>query len=82
MQLVTNDKLISVQHRVLAKHVGPRISVASLFRTDDESIVYGPIKELISEESPPVYRDVSLKEYSAQYYAKGIGTSALSHFKL
>ena len=86
-QLLSNDKFISVQHRVIAKNIGPRISVASLFRTDDEpakgtSKVYGPIKELLSEESPPVYRDTSLKEYLAQYYAKGIGTSALSHFKL
>jgi isopenicillin N synthase-like dioxygenase len=82
MQLVTNDKFISVQHRVLAKDIGPRISVASLFRTDDESIIYGPIKELISEENPPVYKNVSLRDYSTQYYAKGIGTSALSYFKL
>ncbi|XP_057423270.1 1-aminocyclopropane-1-carboxylate oxidase homolog 1-like [Lotus japonicus] len=83
LQLVSNDKFISVQHRVIAKEIGPRISVASLFRTDDDdSIVYGPIKELLSEESPPVYRDVSLKEYLTHYYAKGIGTSALSHLRL
>ncbi|KAK7324352.1 hypothetical protein VNO77_27885 [Canavalia gladiata] len=82
LQLLTNDKFISVQHRVLANDRGPRISVASLFRTEDESLVYGPIKELLSEENPPVYKDVSLKEYTTYYYAKGIGTSGLSHFKL
>ncbi|XP_020205023.1 1-aminocyclopropane-1-carboxylate oxidase homolog 1 [Cajanus cajan] len=83
LQLLSNDKFVSVQHRVLTNHIGPRISVASLFRTDgDESLVYGPIKELLSEENPPLYRDVSLKEYLTYYYAKGIGTSALSHFKL
>lgn len=83
VQLLTNDRFISVQHRVLSKHIGPRISVASLFRTDDDgSLVYGPIKELLSEENPPLYRNVSLKEYLTYYYAKGIGTSALSHFKL
>jgi hypothetical protein len=38
--------------------------------SDDESIIYGPIKELLSEENP------------TQYYAKDIGTSALSYFKL
>ncbi|KAK7243892.1 hypothetical protein RIF29_38705 [Crotalaria pallida] len=87
LQLVTNDKFISVQHRVLANHQGPRISVASLFRTDDlsgkcSSIVYGPIKELLSDENPPMYRDTSLQDYLTHYYAKGIGTSSLLHFKL
>ncbi|CAL0326415.1 unnamed protein product [Lupinus luteus] len=87
LQLVTNDKFISVQHRVLANHLGPRISVASLFRIDDlsgegSSIVYGPIKELLCEENPPVYTDATLKEYLTHYYAKGIGTSSLLHFKL
>jgi hypothetical protein len=43
---------------ILAKDIGPRVSVASLFR------------------------NVSLRDYSTQYYAKDIGTSALSYFKL
>ncbi|GLT72123.1 hypothetical protein SLA2020_440800 [Shorea laevis] len=33
MQLISNEKFKSVLHRVLAKNVGPRISVAGLFRT-------------------------------------------------
>ncbi|KAL1314086.1 hypothetical protein HN51_040826 [Arachis hypogaea] len=87
LQLLSNDKFISVQHRVIAKNIGPRISVATLFRTDDEagnktSKVFGPIKELFSEENPPIYRDTTLAEYTAHFYAKGIGTSTLSHFKL
>ncbi|KAK7324348.1 hypothetical protein VNO77_27881 [Canavalia gladiata] len=81
LQLMTNDKFISVQHRVLAKQQGPRISVASLFRTGI-SKVFGPIKELISEDRPLIYREISLKEYIAQRYASGIGTSTLLHFKL
>ncbi|KAK7401654.1 hypothetical protein VNO78_13300 [Psophocarpus tetragonolobus] len=81
LQHITNDKFISVQHRVLAKHQGPRISVASFFRTGI-SKVFGPIKELLSEDHPPVYREISLKDYMAHRYASGSGTSALLHFKL
>ncbi|KAM7462967.1 hypothetical protein LguiA_031088 [Lonicera macranthoides] len=87
LQLITNDKFKSVNHRVLARNVGPRISIASFFRTHFRegiaSRVYGPIKELITEENPPIYRETTIKEYLTRYYNKGLdGTSALSPFKI
>ncbi|CAN1279537.1 1-aminocyclopropane-1-carboxylate oxidase homolog 1 [Linum perenne] len=85
LQLVSNDKFTSAEHRILANKVGPRISVASFFTTGyaENSRMYGPIKELLSEEEHPKYREVSLQEYSAHMETKGLnGTSGLLRFKL
>ncbi|RDX72274.1 1-aminocyclopropane-1-carboxylate oxidase-like 3, partial [Mucuna pruriens] len=49
---------------------------------DSISKVFGPIKELLSEDHPSAYREISLKDYMAHRYASGSGTSALLHFKL
>ncbi|KAG5002311.1 hypothetical protein JHK87_023383 [Glycine soja] len=92
LQLITNDKFVSVCHRVLSKKTCPRISVASFFGTffghSDDPVeglqkLYGPIKELISEENPPIYRDTTIKDFVAYYYAKALdGKSSLNRFRL
>lgn len=87
MQLITNDKFKSVHHRVLANKTGPRVSVACFFRTHFRdgisSRLYGPIKELLSDENPPIYKEITVKEFIVQRYKNGLnGISALSSFKL
>ncbi|XP_060672013.1 1-aminocyclopropane-1-carboxylate oxidase homolog 1-like [Ziziphus jujuba] len=84
LQLITNNKFKSVVHRVLSKNVGPRMSCAVIFRSDlKNEKVYGPIKELLSEENPAVYKETTLKNYLTQNYLKGLdGSSGLDFFKL
>ncbi|KAK7350512.1 hypothetical protein VNO77_09211 [Canavalia gladiata] len=85
LQLITNDRLKSVEHQVVANHVGPRISVACFFCTGARasSKLCGPIKELLSEDNPPKYRETSVADYVLYYRAKGLdGTSALSHYRI
>nr|XP_010904577.1 1-aminocyclopropane-1-carboxylate oxidase homolog 1 [Elaeis guineensis] len=85
LQLISNDRLKSVEHRVLANSVGPRVSVACFFTMHlyPSSRLYGPIKELLSDESPPLYREILLRDFISHYDSKGLdGQSALSYFKL
>ncbi|XP_061374538.1 1-aminocyclopropane-1-carboxylate oxidase homolog 12-like [Gastrolobium bilobum] len=86
MQLITNDKFISVHHRVLAQKLGPRVSVASFFRQrlqPETSRLYGPISELLTKENPSVYKEITIQDFLAHFFAKGInGTSTLERFRL
>uniref|UniRef100_A0A1D1ZEL1 1-aminocyclopropane-1-carboxylate oxidase 1 n=1 Tax=Anthurium amnicola TaxID=1678845 RepID=A0A1D1ZEL1_9ARAE len=85
LQLMSNDRFISVEHRVLANSVGPRVSVACFFTTHRQPSprLYGPINELLSSENPPIYRETSVNDFVAYYNSKGLdGQSALMHYRL
>lgn len=83
LQILSNDKFRSVDHRVLANNVGPRISVASFFYgVFGTPKLYGPIKELITEENPPLYRDFLVSDYIGKFMSRALDESGLDHFKL
>ncbi|KAI3933541.1 hypothetical protein MKX01_032646 [Papaver californicum] len=84
MQLLSNDKFKSSEHRVVASHVGPRISVACFYRASlDKPTPLYPIRELISEGNPPVYQDTTFKEFVKYSHARRPDdVSPLDHFKL
>lgn len=85
LQLISNDRFKSVEHRVVANYEGPRVSVACFFSTSllPSSKLYGPIKELLSEDEAPIYRETTVHEYISYSSSKGLdGVSSLLHFKL
>ncbi|CAJ2664923.1 1-aminocyclopropane-1-carboxylate oxidase homolog 1-like [Trifolium pratense] len=85
LQLITNDKFKSVEHRVVANHVGPRVSVANFYSTSYQpsTRLYGPIKELLSEDNPPKYKETTVQNFVEFSMGKGLdGTSALPYFKI
>ncbi|KAL9410836.1 hypothetical protein AB3S75_044583 [Citrus x aurantiifolia] len=81
LQVVSNDKFKSVNHRVVAGHVGPRVSVACFFMGHNAEIPksYGPIKELTSEENPPIYRDFLPSECFSKRFSMAVDDNSLLH---
>ncbi|MED6108018.1 hypothetical protein PIB30_019608 [Stylosanthes scabra] len=84
LQLITNGRFKSVQHRVLANLIGPRVSVACFLGSSvkPSSKPFGPIKELLSEDNPPKYKETTSAEYVAYFCAKGLGIPVIEHFKI
>ncbi|WMV47971.1 hypothetical protein MTR67_041356, partial [Solanum verrucosum] len=69
--------------RVVAKNVGPRISVACFFNESSVSPkIFGPIKEFISEENPPLYKDFQVADYLTKFYSKPLDKTSLDLFRL
>lgn len=77
LQLLSNDRFISAEHRVVLdrKMVQPRVSVACFFypSADMKLSPYGP---------NPMYRETNISEYLDYYRSEGHGTSILRHFRM
>lgn len=83
LQLVTNDRFRSVEHRVPANKSSDtaRVSVASFFNTDvrRSERLYGPIPD---PSKPPLYRSVRARDFIAKFNTIGLDGRALDHFRL
>ncbi|CAN6545374.1 unnamed protein product [Malus baccata var. baccata] len=68
LQIITNGKFKSAEHRVIIPPTLDALtSIACFIGTDDLQKPYGPLKELISENNPPIYKEVVFGEYVKRY---------------
>nr|XP_027118197.1 1-aminocyclopropane-1-carboxylate oxidase homolog 1-like [Coffea arabica] len=83
LQIVSNDKYKSAEHRVLANRIGPRISIACFFSgVIAPPKIYSPIKELVSEECPALYKEFQVGEYLKNFYSNSLDNSRLQKLKI
>ncbi|KAL8100125.1 hypothetical protein AgCh_032400 [Apium graveolens] len=82
LQIVSNNIFKSAEHRVLANHAGPRISVASFFTgVVEPDKVYGPIKELIPQGNPAIYKEFVVRDYIKRFYSRSGEMSRVESYK-
>ncbi|KAK1373117.1 1-aminocyclopropane-1-carboxylate oxidase-like [Heracleum sosnowskyi] len=85
MQIISNDKFKSADHRVLAQGDQTRVSAACFLYPSAKNLLkpYGPIMELMSDNNQPMYKEVAPLEYALFHQSRAMdGTSTLSHYKL
>ncbi|VAH52587.1 unnamed protein product [Triticum turgidum subsp. durum] len=82
LQLVSNGKFRSVEHRVVAKSVGPRVSVACFFRQQGAAMSMRVLQPIVTDGEAR-YRSTTMAELVRRYRAKGLdGSSLLQHLSL
>ncbi|KAG6415703.1 hypothetical protein SASPL_123117 [Salvia splendens] len=85
LQLVSNGKYRSNEHRVIANPIGPRISVACFFSRPfgNTSRSYGPIQELITQENPAIYKVIVIEDYLMKFLNSGLDSyRALDYYRV
>ncbi|KAJ6773746.1 HYOSCYAMINE 6-DIOXYGENASE-LIKE [Salix purpurea] len=82
LQIMSNNKLKSVEHRAVTNSRTARTSVAFFFTPRDD-IMIEPARDLVDASNPQVFRACQFTEFLRYYMAKnGADEDALEHFKL
>jgi isopenicillin N synthase-like dioxygenase len=74
VQIVSNDKYPSVQHRVFLHKDRARQSIAAFHNVSQERRV-GPAKPLLDENNLPVFREVMFADHLRAYFVTGKNTA-------
>ncbi|KAL3751184.1 hypothetical protein ACJRO7_012065 [Eucalyptus globulus] len=83
LQIMSNDKYKSVDHRVLANpNREPRVSIAVLYYPSNREDEFGPFPELVSSDKPAAFRQFTLSEYMRRFFTKELdGKSLINYFR-
>ncbi|XP_010043958.2 1-aminocyclopropane-1-carboxylate oxidase homolog 4-like [Eucalyptus grandis] len=81
LQIMSNDKYKSVDHRVLANpNREPRVSIATLYNPSNSENEFGPFPELVSSDKPAAFRQFTFSEYKRRFFTKELGGKSLINY--
>uniref|UniRef100_UPI001CB95E8A 1-aminocyclopropane-1-carboxylate oxidase homolog 1-like n=1 Tax=Erigeron canadensis TaxID=72917 RepID=UPI001CB95E8A len=73
LQIVSNDKFKSVIHRAFGNVTQTRASVACFFHgVVTPPKLYGPIEEVVTKESPRIFKEFTVGDYMSKFYSRGL----------
>eukprot|EP01018_Ginkgo_biloba_P004050 Gb_26903 [translate_table: standard] len=84
IQILSNGRFKSVEHRVVTNFQTSRVSIPVFFYPgNDCPVKFGPIEELLSERNPPLYKEIAYDEYMENFLGKSLdGKSCLELVEL
>ncbi|CAH9094576.1 unnamed protein product [Cuscuta europaea] len=69
LQIMSNGRYKSIEHRVMANETNDRISVPVFFNPRPTDVV-GPLPELLAAGETPIYKPVLYSDYAKHFYRK------------
>ncbi|OMP14370.1 Oxoglutarate/iron-dependent dioxygenase [Corchorus olitorius] len=81
LQVISNNKLKSCEHRAVTNSIDTRITIVCFLYPASDSIIE-PVASLVNESNPPLCRAFQSKEFMRNFYSMGgNGELALHPFK-
>lgn len=71
MQILSNGKYKSIEHRALTNAKKTRMSVVSFHGPDDSAII-SPLPDLVSGSEPALYKEVKYMDYLKNFFNKSL----------
>ncbi|XP_020526524.1 protein DMR6-LIKE OXYGENASE 2-like isoform X2 [Amborella trichopoda] len=81
LQVISNGRFKSVEHRAITNSRTSRISIPTFYGPSLDALI-GPANELVSKESPAIYRSYTFEEFFDRFFSQELkGKTVLDHFK-
>jgi len=82
LQVVSNGRFRSVEHRAVTNASTARISIPTFYGPSNDAFI-APAPSMVDEEHPPLYRGYKFEEFWEIFWSQGLKRkTVLDHFKI